>query len=373
MITTLIAILPTLLPIAQEQPQEQPPSDYQILLAWSYLLPNEKTEVSQWFTAETGYFQSAQNRLIDYMLSGESRDRGTWPIAAPLTWFDPETHSPSQPIKRKLLDATSPKAKSVREAMKGKMPSDPLVRAWDYDWTTGGIIKVGEEEDPELIFANGMMGLPPRTDLAEALLLRRLDDGSQRATLTAFHHYYTDRSGNAYPGVTLYDAWCSGRTLEMPDVDNLGIYHELFDDWKTYKAPVPESKHKKLYGKIGDAFLEAKSHRQLLEAVTANYIRGNAIPTNVYTPHSLALNALWQECEGDPELFAKDLPDADDTEKYLKGLVKKVKKKKFRELGQDRVAWFEAERWQVKAKLIWVMEQFNAFDRDSLPETPKKD
>jgi hypothetical protein len=27
----------------------------------------------------------------------------------------------------------------------------------------------------------------------------------------------------------------------------------------------------------------------------------------------------------------------------------------------------------VKAKLIWVMEQFNAFDRDSLPETPKKD
>jgi len=371
MITTLFALFATLLPAAQDQTQEQPPSDEQIRAAWSYLLPDEQREVSQWFTAETEYLQTAQKRLINYIISGETRDRGTWPSPEPLSWFDPEVHAPNQPIKRKLLDEDSRKAKAVHQEIKGRMPQDPLVRAWDYDWTTGNLIQVGDETDPAAIFENGMMGLPPRTDLAEALLLRRLDDGSQRETLKAFHHIYTDRSGNAYPGVTLYDAWCSGRVLEMPDVDNLGLYHVLFDDWKSYKAPVPESKHDKLYGKIGDVFLEAKHHRQLLEAITVNYIRGNAIPTNVYTPNALAFNALWQEYEGDPEAFAKELPKPDKWDKYMKDLVKKTKKKDFRDMGANRVAWFEGERWQVKAKLIWVMQQFEAFDRDSLPDPPK--
>ena len=45
----------------------------------------------------------------------------------------------------------------------------------------------------------------------------------ERSALAAFGPAYTDRNGNVYPGVTLYDAWASGPEIEMPDVDVLGV------------------------------------------------------------------------------------------------------------------------------------------------------
>jgi hypothetical protein len=358
--------------IAAAQEPEPMPSDERIREAWSFLLPEEKSEVSEWFRAEAGYLDTSQNRLIQYLIDCEERDRGSWAAQQPLSWYDPETHAPAQPIRRKRLDATDDRAKSVYKKLKGDMPKDELRRAFTYDWATGDVVVVGDERDSLMLFENALMGLPPRIDLAEALLLRRLDDGSQRVALTAYLHIYTDRSGNAYPGISLYDAWNSGHEFEMPDIDTLGILHDVFDDWKSFKAPVPGGKQKKLYAKIGVAFLEAKHHRELLEAITVNYLRGNAIPTNPYTPNALAFNALWQEYNGDPEAFAKELPEPDDWEKYMKGLVKKTKKKSFRELGQGRIAWFESDRWRVRSTLVWVMREFGAMDRESLPAPKPK-
>jgi hypothetical protein len=354
--------------IARAQEALPMPTDQRIREAWSYLLPEEQSEVSEWFRSEVEYLETSQNKLIDYLIDGEPLDRGQWPEAQPMPWFDPKTHAPAQPIKRTRLDPASSLVKKVTKDLKGSMPTDFLLRAWDYDWTTGGLVKVGDERDPQLLFENGLMGLPPRIDLAEALLLRRLDDGSQRVALTAYLHIYTDRNGNAYPGISLYDAWASGREFEMPDIDTLGILHDVYDDWKSFKAPVPGGKQKKLYEKIGVAFLEAKHHRELLEAVVVNYMRGNAIPTNTYTPNSLALNALWEGFDNSPEAFRKDLPSPKKWEKYLKDLVKKTKKKSFREQGQGRLTWFEGDRWRVKSTLVWVLREFGAMDRTELPE-----
>ena len=367
-----LTFAPVLCSLAQAQEVEPLPTDERIREAWSFLLPREQKEVSEWFRAEAGYLDTSQNRLIQYLIDSEERDRGAWPTAKPLPWFDPETHSPAQPIPRKRLDATSPVAEREYKRLKGNMPKDNLRRAFDYDWTTGDVVSVGDERDPELLFENAIMGLPPQIDLAEALLLRRLDDGSQRVALTAFLHIYTDRNGSAFPGISLYDAWSSGLEFEMPDIDTLGILHDVFDDWNSFKAPVPTGSQKRLYARIGDAFLDAKHHRELLEAITVNYVRGNAIPINPYTPNSLAFNALWQEVNGDPEAFAKDLPRADRWEKYLKGLVTKSKKKSFREMGQGRIDWFELDRWRVKSTLVWVLREFGAMDRKALPKPDPK-
>ena len=83
-----------------------------------------------------------------------------------------------------------------------------------------------------------------------------MDDGSMKSVMTAFSHAYADRQGNAFPGITLYDAWSSGAEMEMPDVECLGIVHDLLDDWKTWKAPV--RKQESLYDAIGELFVKAR-------------------------------------------------------------------------------------------------------------------
>lgn len=359
---------PTTRPAAPQDP-EPLPEDARIREAWGYLLPAEQAEVTEWFRAEVGYMDTFQARVIDHLMQGTDVDRGLLDAPPELPHYEPAVHAPKQPIRRRLLDRDDRRAIREHERLVASWDFDPVRSAFRYDWTTGEIHVVGDERDPELLFENGMLGLVPLVGYGEALLQQRLDDGSQRATLAAFGHAYTDRSGNKYPTITLYDAWCSGQDFEMPDVDVLGIVHTLWDDWTTWKAPIPTSKHKKLYAKLGDVLVEAKHHRQLREALAANYLRGGAVPQDLYAPNALAFNALWDEHQSDPAALFDELPAAEDWEDWLKDLTRRIARKKdFRNAGQARLDYVEAERYRVKATLVWVLREFGAFDRTELPE-----
>lgn len=354
-------------PFAAAQEADSLPTTERLRKAWSFLLPEEQFEIGEWYRSEVGYLDTFQNKMIKYVLDGEERDRGTWLPAEPLPIFDPKLHCPAQPIPRTRLAPNSNAARAAAKKFKPKDTYDPLRRVFAYDWTTGEIVTLTSEDDPEVLFENALLGLPPMIDLAEALVLRRLDDGSERVALTAFMHAYTDRSGNVFPGVSLYDAWSSERQFEMPDVDTLGILHTVYDDWRSFKAPVPGGKQKKLYDKIGEAYIAARRHRGLREAVAANYLRGAAIPNDLYGESGIAFNALWEDCNGVPEDFAKDLPSAKRWKKYMEKLAKKSKKAKFAEAGKNRIAWIDGERYRVKATLVRVMTEFGAMDRTKKP------
>ncbi len=354
--------------LATAQDQDAATSDERLREAWSYLLPEEQAEVGEWYRAEVGYLDTYQNRMIAYVIDAEETDRGTWPQAGPRPFFDPVRHCPAQPIPRKWLDANSRRAQDALKTFKPAKFADPLWKTWSYDWSNGQIVAHGDERNPQVLFENALQGLPPLIDLAEALLLRRLDDGSQRVALTAFEHAYTDRSGNVYPGISLYDAWCSGTEFEMPDVDNLGIMHSVYNDWKSYTAPVPGTLQTKLYAKVGEAFVDAKHHRQLREAVAANYLRGSAVPKDIYSSSSLSFNALWQEYASVPETFAENLPDAKYWKKYIEKLTKRTNEREFVEAGKNRIAWIDGERARVRATLVRVLEEFGAMKRKKRPE-----
>ena len=358
-----LACLATALPA-----QTPEPTDERLREAWSYLLPEEREEVGEWFRAEVGYLDLYVNKMIAYVLAGQDRDRGMWPAPEPAPCFDPKEHCPAQPIARTPLRADSSELKRARKRMLPSADVDGLHRVWSYDWTTGDLVMSGDERDPEPLFENALQGYPPLLDLAEALVLRRLDDGAQRAALTAFAHTYTDRSGNVFVGITLYDAWASGAEIEMPDVDTLGLYHTLFDDWRSYVAPVPPSRHEELYGKLGKAFVAAKHHRELREALAASYLRGSAVPRDAYQPNALAFNALWEEKAGVPEDLRADLPEADGWKAYLEALAERQKDRAFVAAGQNRMAWIDAERARVRATLVRVLDEFGALERRAKPE-----
>jgi hypothetical protein len=338
------------------------PTDTEIRAAWRRLEPAQRTDLIEWFRAEAEWLDTFQVKLVRFVIEREERDPGTWPdqIAPPI--YDPTVHAPAQPIARKLMPL-GPSADRARAAFFSGVPERRLRSAWTYDYADRTLRRGPDHEDPERIFENALAGFPPRLDLAEALVERALDDGSQREVLAAFAHAYSDRAGTVIPGVTLYDAWSSGKNMEMPDVECLGILHDLTDDWRSYKAPVPDSKHKKLYDKIGKLFVPARHHRGLRNALARCFLIGTPVLRDGYQESLDRFHALWEQKSSTPSAMFEALPPADEWEDFLSGLVKACRSDKaLREGGERRRAALDADGAQVKALLIRLMREAGYLD-----------
>lgn len=235
----------------------------------------------------------------------------------PPRWFDPKQHAPAQPIPRKVAKATDSGKRSFEKRIELRRPPRPERVRFAYDFGLGEVRRAPESDSEQWmrLFDNGLLGRHPEWDLAEAAVAASLDDGSQRAALEAFGHCYTTRDGKVYPGVTLLDAWSSGREIEMPDVDVLGIVHTVLGDRTTWVAPIKDTQQKPLYARIGELFLPA---RRLASAVTnLSRAHGAAEPVFVdgYQSHqALVFHALWAAAGDDPAEARQLLPPFDDPE-----------------------------------------------------------
>jgi hypothetical protein len=353
-------------PIAH--PELEEPTDTEMRLAWRHLEPAQRADLIEWFRAEAGWLDTFQVKLVRFVIDQEQRDPGTWPGQVSPPIYDPLVHAPAQPIPRKPMPAGSA-AKRAREAFFEGVPERRLRSTWVYDYADRTLRHAPDIEDPERIFENALAGFPPDLDLAEALVERALDDGSQREVLAAFAHAYSDRSGTVIPGVTLYDAWSSGKNMEMPDVECLGILHDLTDDWRSFKAPVPESKHKKLYDKIGKLFVPARHHRGLRNALARSYLIGTPVLRDGYQESLDRFHALWEQKSSTPSSMFEALPDADDWEGFLEDLVKACRKdKELREGGERRRAALDADSARVRALLVRLMREGGHLDSKIHPK-----
>lgn len=351
-----------------EAHRAEDPTDTEIRAAWRRLSAEQKADLIEWFRAEVAWLDTFQIRLVRYVIEQEERDPGTWPEEIPAPIYDPAVHAPAQPIPRRVMPA-GPAAKRARAEFFKGVPNRKLHSAWSYDYANGTLRHAPDLEDPERIFENALAGFPPGLDLAEALVERALDDGSQRAVLAAFAHAYSDREGTVIPGVTLYDAWSSGNDMEMPDVECLGLLHELKDDWRTYKAPIPESKHKRLYDQIGKLFVPARHHRGLRNALARSYLIGTPVLRDGYQESLDRFHALWEQKSSTPELMRDALPKADDWERFLTDLVKACRAdKELRESGERRRAALDADSARVRALLLRLMNESGHFTDKPAPK-----
>ncbi|MEM7311011.1 MAG: hypothetical protein AAF682_30355, partial [Planctomycetota bacterium] len=248
-----------------------------------------------------------------------------------------------------------------------------LRSAWSYDWATGMLSRGADVEDPERIFENALAGFPPEADLAEALVLRTLDTGEARLALGAFAHAYTDRQGNVFP-CSLYEAWSSGVEIEMPDVDTLGIVHDALDEWRKWKAPVAPSKHKSLYGTIGDVFAEARRYRGLREALASVYLTGEPVMRDGYGESRIRFHSLWDKHRSVPPPVGDALPrDPEEWTDFLAEWATTVQRdRELRAAGKRRGEQLAADGARVRATLVWVLEQLGAFERKARPKPKPK-
>lgn len=350
---------------------EAGPTDERVREAWSYLLPQEQVDAVSRFEAHVIWMESFQNSLIKYAVGLLEEDPGLLPELEPLPYFDPALHAPRQPIKRKRVDPQASSARRVIERLGDTYPRR-MRPAWEYDWGERRVVRTADFEDPNRLFENALAGLPPRVDLAEALVLALLDDGSMQATHQAFGHAYTDRTGRAYP-VSLYAAWCSGESLEMPDVDTLGIVHTLDDEWKRWRAPVSPGKLDDLYERIGAHFEDARRHRGLRVALARTFLVGSADMRDGYGAHLTALHALWDQHASTPDKLAPDLPEVDDWAGFLEELASEVQDDEdLAAAGLYRLQLLDWEGWRVRDLMVGVLRDTGAFERKRRPPLPKK-
>lgn len=337
------------------------PADEDLRALWSRLSPEDRAELAEWFAAECGRLETFQVQLARYVLHGLDVSKYDWPDApenAPL--YDPAVHCPADPIRRTYVNPDSPLARRWLD----RLPRRRVNPAWRYDYGQRTVQKLGDPGDPDRLFNNALAGYLPDQDLLEALLERALDDGSQQEILAAFAHGYADRSGRAVPGVTLYDAWGTGERLEMPDVECLGIVHDLLDDWKTWVAPVPERKHDALYAAIGKLYTKARRHRGLREALARTYLASEPDLAGGYDGAIGTLHSVWESMSSEPERVAEALPDTKDWESWLEKEGRRPARDA--ELGARAAARRQTLRedgTKVRGVLIWVMREYGALER----------
>ena len=272
-------------------------------------------EFGEQLRMEASWREDFRAGLQTYLLKRPPRDPGTWPQREPAPTYDPKKHCPAQPIPRKRLKATDKRALRALEKFK-LTHSEPVVEpGWTYDYGAQELRRERDWDSSKRILRNALLGSPPDQDLAIAILELNLDSGELRATFSAFAHAYADRTGVVFPGVTLYDAWASGSQMEMPDVECLGIIHDLNDDWKTWRAPV--RKQEPLYDAIGELFFPARQHRGLRHALAVAYLVGDKYALGDYASNHIQLHAMWEDCASTPPKLKQRLPEAKGWRNFL--------------------------------------------------------
>jgi len=339
-------------------------TDEELRALWQGLSAEERRDVVEYADLDLSHAQTFQLSLVRHVLGTLECDPLMLDAAAPQVWFDPTTHAPAQPIERRLLPADSQKLLTAQRSMQAALPTRRVEAAFAYDWATRAVLRTGERDDPTRRFEELLVGRTPDHDLCEALVLRAIDDGEQTTVLAAFARLYTDRDGNVYPGITLYDAWASGASIEMPDVDTLGLVHVIDDEWKRWKAPVPAKQQKSLYSHLGAHFVAARHHRGLREALASAYLTGEPTYRDGYTSgNTVGFHALWNRVSSDPAALEPLLPQAKDWGAFLERINA--------EFERDREAWRGGEQRRdlliadarfVRGRLVAILDDLGHFD-----------
>lgn len=337
------------------------PTDAALLAAFQKLEPALQVEAAEWFMAECERLPTFQRQLIDHVVSHLERDPLGWPSAPEPHTYDPAKHCPAQPIPRRFVDTAQGAGAAVVARMLRKSPPRKFTPAFDYDWAAGTVVEVAPLRDPLRIARNAVQGIEPRVDLIEALVTMRLDSGEYRKPAAAFGHAYADREGNAYRELTLYDAWASGADMEMPDVECLGLVHDLANDWKSWVAPVPGPRQNPLYAWIGERFVPYHRARGLRTALARSFLQAEPVQRDGYGPAQVRLHAFWERASSDPEALAKELPNGEAWSKWLEVEGEKVDKDlPLWKRAEARQAALRASQEHVRRTFVGILKELGA-------------
>lgn len=182
-------------------------------------------------------------------------------------------HDPQEfrggPARRVLEDSD----RAVRE----RLPAAELperAHSFDYRFATGRLV-VGTRRTAVEELAELLEGRLPEHDLARALVLEALDRSARyRVEAEYFAHLYTDRDGNAYPDVTLFDVWSTGIEVEVPDVDVRAYAAKVWND-REIPIPLEQEDQELWYPRVAESARALCAHQRRLRCLADVWCEGS--------------------------------------------------------------------------------------------------
>ncbi|MBL6720188.1 MAG: hypothetical protein ISQ08_02145 [Planctomycetes bacterium] len=361
LVLALVFLAPSVAAHAVRATREEP-TDEQVRSAWERLPVEEQAEVAAWFRAECdrrGGYRLGLEQHVLFALAGGQR---SYPAARENPLYEATRHAPAQPIQRRLLDPAAAEVRKERERMGLDLDGPEPRPRWHYDWARGEVVQSGDPFEPTHLVHLALAGRSPEHDLVVALVTAALDRAEQRPAHQAFGHAYATRTGVAYPGISLYDAWASGEELEMPDVECLGIYHDLTGEWKRFVAPVPGNQQRPLYTIIGDRFGRLRRERSVAEALARVYLAAEPPLDPSLAGNADRLHLFWERVSSDPAAAPERLPDLDEKpwKAWWESLDELRKDPDLSGRAAGRRMALRADRIAVRGRLVWVLQQWGA-------------
>lgn len=301
--------------------QDAPPTAEQLLQRFGRLDRDQRNTVVR-------NMERRLARLDDDVVQGVlGFDRGTADLGRPQppAWFDPKEYAPVAAPRHLVAAGTAPHT-AATAGMHGFEFLPDLHRAVVYDWGQGKVVPAGSPPADDARFANFVHGYLPGIDHAVARITAALDtDPEQRALAAYFEHLYADRDGAVFARVTLFDAWSSGKVVEVPDVDAIAFARHVLAT-RSFTAPIPaDRRRERLYRKVREAFALHREYRSLRCAAAAAFAIADPNIDAAYVPLVSRCHWLWVQCGGDVARFAASLAQAESRAEWVQEIDAAIK------------------------------------------------
>ena len=204
----------------------------------------------------------------------EGIDVDALPAATDFAPHDPERWVRKAPRRRRVKEGSS-RWKKLHRRIADEHPPRRLEAGVVYEFGSGRIVRVAEKDDPEREFRNLLRGLAPLQDVAEAVVLAKLDgDDGMRKEAEFFSHPYADRKGNYYDGIALYDVWSREVPNEVPDVDARAYASKVHGD-DSVPDPLRARDQQRWYGRMYESAKELAKRIRTGRTLAAAWVQAD--------------------------------------------------------------------------------------------------
>jgi len=258
-------------------------------------------------------------------IQSAQQGKAAYPVASQPVWFD-EGIFASGAAARSLVAQGSDAHRRATRGMRAFEFLPDLVAGVTYDWRQGIAVRRPTDLTDDERFANYANGYTQGTDHAVAQALANLDkDPQQRRLGTYFEHLYADRYGAVFAGVSLFDAWCAGTTLEMPDTDAVA-FAQLVLGTESFVAPLPENRRRqRLYEKMAEGFAAHRDYRTLRLAIAASLVAADPRIDPAYQGLVDRCHWLWQKHELEIDKVRDYVMGTADRSEFMKRVDEAIK------------------------------------------------
>lgn len=186
-------------------------------------------------------------------------------------FFDPKVYARGL-VQRTAVGSDEPDAAEKRDSYRPWLNQTFYAGTVRYDFGRNAALDYGGTLDPDGALHDDLFGYPPGADRLVAWITARFDfDESVDPLALHFDHVYCDLNGHAYPEVTLYDAWGSGNSFDMPDVDVIAFARNVLKD-DSWVSPIDQRTAAPLYDKVREGFLKLFRYRIWIEAAANVFV-----------------------------------------------------------------------------------------------------